>query len=77
MKYRIPASPQEVVNLRENTVNEELIAAAIVGVVKLAREKGQGLDELIAEVMNDDSLLERQQRRWLSEIVAQTWKYLP
>jgi hypothetical protein len=74
MKYPIPASSQEIVNLRQVTVSEELIAAAIVGVIQVARAKGQSLEELTAEVMNDDSLLDRQQRRWLSDIVAQAWQ---
>jgi hypothetical protein len=77
MNYPIPANPQEVVALRENPVSEELIAAAIAGVVKVARLKGQSLDELMAEVLADDALLDIQQRRWLSEIIAAAWEKLP
>ncbi|UBF25520.1 hypothetical protein K9N68_28715 [Kovacikia minuta CCNUW1] len=77
MNYPIPANPQEVVALRQNPVSEELIAAAIAGVVKVARSKGQSLEELMAEVLADDALLDVQQRRWLSEIIAAAWEKLP
>lgn len=77
MHYPIPASPQEIVELKQRPINEELIAAAIAGVVKIARLKGQTLDDLTAEVLADDSLLDRDARRWLSNIVAQAWRTLP
>jgi hypothetical protein len=77
MNYPIPANPQEVVDLRQNPVSGELIAAAIAGVVQVARSKGQSLDELMAEVLADDALLDMEQRRWLGEIVAVAWKKLP
>lgn len=77
MYYPIPVSPQEIVELKQKPINEELIAAAIAGVVKIARSKGQSLDDLTAEVLADDSLLDRDARRWLSDIVAQAWRTLP
>ncbi|NJO77314.1 MAG: hypothetical protein HC827_01525 [Cyanobacteria bacterium RM1_2_2] len=77
MYYPIPVSPQEIVELKQKPINEELIAAAIAGVVKIARLKGQSLDDLTAEVLADDSLLDRDARRWLSDIVAQAWRTLP
>ncbi|MGV0027242.1 hypothetical protein [Phormidesmis priestleyi] len=77
MNYPIPANPQEIAALRQKPVNEELIVAAIAGVVQVARDKGQSLEELIAEVLADDTLLDRSQRRWLGEIVAQAWERLP
>ena len=77
MLYPIPANPQEVVALRQNPVSDELIAAAIAGVVKVARSNGQSLDELMSEVLADDALLDLEQRRWLSEIVAVAWEKLP
>ncbi|GAB4382860.1 MAG: hypothetical protein Kow00121_43760 [Elainellaceae cyanobacterium] len=77
MNYPIPASPQEIVELRQKPVNEELIATAIAGVVRLARSKGQSLEDLTAEVLADDSLLDWEARRWLSDIVAQAWQTLP
>jgi hypothetical protein len=77
MHYPIPVSPQEIVALRQKPVNEELVVAAIAGVVQLARLKGQTLDDLTAEVLADDLLLDRDSRRWLSDIVAQAWQTLP
>ncbi len=77
MNYPIPANPQEVIALRQNFVNEELVAAALAGVIQVARSKGQSLEELTAEVMVDDALLDVTQRRWLSEIVALAWNKLP
>ena len=50
---------------------------AIAGVVRLARRQGQSLDELTAEVMADDPMLDVVQRGWLSKMIAQAWKSLP
>ncbi|MBE9180112.1 hypothetical protein IQ268_16195 [Oculatella sp. LEGE 06141] len=77
MHYPIPASPQEIVALREQPVSEELIVTAIAGVVSLARAQGRSLEELTAEVLADDRLLDWQSRRWLSDVVAQAWNSLP
>jgi hypothetical protein len=76
MNYPIPANPQEVVALRQKSVDADLIAAAIAGVVQVARSQGQTLNELMAEILIDDALLDLQQRRWLSEIVADAWQSL-
>ena len=76
MNYPIPATSEELVNFRQKPVTEELVAAAIVGVVRQAQAKGQSLEELMVEVLTDDSLLEGQQRRWLSQLVEQTWQSL-
>ncbi|MBD0364085.1 MAG: hypothetical protein ICV55_15145 [Coleofasciculus sp. C3-bin4] len=77
MNYPIPANPQEIVALRQKPVDEELVAAAIAGVIQIARSQGQSLDDLTAEVLEEDSLLDQAQRRWLSDIVAQAWESLP
>ena len=77
MNYPIPASPEEIMALRQKPIDEELIAAAIAGVIKIARSQGQSLDQLTAEVLSEDPLLDQVQRRWLSNIVAQAWKNLP
>lgn len=77
MNYPIPANPQEIVALRQKPVNEELVAAAIAGVIQIARSQGQSLDDLTAEVLAEDSLLDHAQRRWLSDIVAHAWRNLP
>ena len=77
MHYPIPASPEEIFALRSQPVDEEMIVVAIAGVVKLARSRGQSLDELTAEVLQDDPILDLVQRRWLSNLVEQTWQALP
>jgi hypothetical protein len=77
MNYPIPANPQEVVALRQKPVDEELVAAAIAGVIQIARQQGQSLDELTAEVLAEDGWLDPAQRRWLSDIVQQAWESLP
>jgi hypothetical protein len=77
MNYPIPASSQEIVALRGKPVDEELVAAAIAGVIQIARSQGQSLDDLMAQVLAEDSLLDQVQRRWLSDLVAQTWASLP
>lgn len=77
MNYPIPASSQEIVALRQKPVDEELVAAAIAGVIQIARSQGQSLDDLTAEVLQEDTVLDQVQRRWLSDLVAQAWKSLP
>lgn len=77
MNYPIPVSPQEFDNLRQKPVDEELVAAAIAGVIQIARSRGQSLDDLQAEVLNQDGLLDLSQRRWLSNIVSHAWEHLP
>ncbi len=76
MNYPIPLSPQEVVALRERPVDGELIAAAIAGVINIARLEGQSLEDLKAQVLADDRLLDRPTRRWLSDLVTQAWESL-
>jgi hypothetical protein len=76
MNYPIPTSPQELVALREQPIDEELVASAIAGVIKIARAQGKSLEEVTAEVLADDSLLDLHQRRWLSELVSQAWDSL-
>jgi len=74
MNYPIPATVEEIEALEKNPVDEELIAAAIAGVVQIARAQGQTLEELTAEVLADDHWLDSSQRRWLSDIVTQAWQ---
>jgi hypothetical protein len=76
MNHPIPLSSEEIIALRNKPVDEEAIAAAIAGVVTIARSQGQSLDELTAEVLREDNLLDRMQRRKLSELVARAWKTL-
>ncbi|MBE9143115.1 hypothetical protein [Planktothrix mougeotii] len=77
MNYPIPTSPQEMIALRQQPVTDELVATAIAGVVKIARSRQQSLEDLKAEVLADDSLLNWEQRLWLSEVVTQAWQCLP
>jgi hypothetical protein len=77
MNYPIPVNPQDIVALRQKPVDEELVAAAIAGVIQIARDRGQSLADLTAEVLADDGWLDRDQRRWLSDIVRQAWESLP
>lgn len=74
MNYPIPANPEEVVALQQKSIDEELIAAAIAGVIQISRSEGKSLEQLTEEVLADDSLLDMQQRRWLKEVVAQAWE---
>jgi hypothetical protein len=74
MNYPIPASPQEIAALRKKPVTEELVAIAIAGVVQMAQTNGQSLDELTAELLAEDSLLDRSQRQWLCDLVSHGWQ---
>lgn len=77
MDYPIPANTEEILALRKNSVNEEIIATAIAGVVQIARQQGQSLDELTAGILQDDRVLDLDRRKWLSELIAQAWLMLP
>lgn len=77
MNHPIPATVEEITALRQNPVTEELVAAATLSVVQLARARGQTLDELTAEVLEEDGFLDRSQRFWLSQIIQQAWACLP
>jgi hypothetical protein len=76
MNYPIPANTQEFVELREKSINEDLVASAIAGVVQVARSNGQSLDDLMAEILEDDFLLNPQQRRSLGEVITVAWEEL-
>ncbi|GAX36611.1 hypothetical protein [Nodularia sp. NIES-3585] len=74
MNYPIPDSPQEIFALRQQPIDEELVASAIAGVIKLVSSEGQSLEELTAQLLADDPMLNQQQRRWLSKLVSQSWE---
>lgn len=74
MNYPISLSISESTLLPQPPVIEALILSAIAGVIANARSQGRSLEEVKAEVMEDDSLLDVQQRYWLSEAVAQAWE---
>lgn len=77
MNYPIPTSSQEIIALREQPVNEELVATAMAGIINVARTQGKSIDELKAEILADDNLLDLAQRQWLSEILHEAWEHLP
>ena len=77
MDYPIPASNEEILALRNSSVNEEIIAKAIAGVVQMARLEGKSLEQLTADVLQDDFILDSKHRKWLSELVARAWNMLP
>lgn len=61
----------------DNRISVEVVAEAIANVVESARYQGQSLDDLVAEVLQDDPILDQVQRQWLSKIVTQAWRSLP
>jgi hypothetical protein len=77
MQYKIPTKVEELLALRQSPIDEELVAIAITGVVKIAREKGCSLTDLTNEIMSEDPFLDRVQRRWLSDILTQAWNSIP
>ncbi len=77
MDYPIPASTEEILALRNSSINEEIIVAAIAGVVNIARQQGQSLEELTAGVLQDHRVLDMERRKWLSELITQAWAMLP
>jgi hypothetical protein len=76
MNYSIPITTEDIIAFRDRPVDEELIAAAIAGVVEIARARGQSLDDITAEVLEEDTMLDTVQRRWLSKLVSQAWTSL-
>jgi hypothetical protein len=76
MRYPIPATSRELVALRNSPPNEEIVAAAIAGVIQISRAEGKSLDDVVAELLLDDSLLDTTQRQWLTQIVTQAWQKL-
>ena len=73
MNYPIPDSPQEIFALRQQPIDAELVASAIAGVIKLVCAQGQSFEEFTAQLLADDPMLYHQQRRWLSQLVTQSW----
>jgi hypothetical protein len=77
MDYPIPSNKEEIVALSRGSVNEEIIARAIAGVVNIARQEGKTLEDIIAGVLQDDRLLDLDRRKWLSDLVVHAWSILP
>ncbi len=73
MSLSIPRNSQEILALRQSSINNEVVASAIVGVIQVAREQGKSLSELQAELLAEDALLTQDDRIWLSNLVATQW----
>ena len=77
MDYLIPTNTEEILALKNNPVNEEVVATAIAGVVQMARRQGQSIEELTDSILQDDCVLDPERRKWLSEMIVQAWQILP
>ena len=77
MNYSIPANAEEILALKNSSIDEEVIATAIAGVVQISRQQGQSLEELTKKILKDDRVLDPERRRWLSQMITQAWKILP
>jgi hypothetical protein len=69
--------PSKTSSPMDDSISENVLLSALTVVVLSAREKGQTLGDLQAEVLTDDMLLDMTQRRFLSEIVAKAWERMP
>jgi hypothetical protein len=69
--------PPKTPSPMDTSISENVLLSALTVVVLSAREKGQTLAELQAEVLADDMLLDITQRRFLSDIVAKAWERMP
>jgi hypothetical protein len=69
--------PPKTTSRMDDSISENVLLSALTVVVLSAREKGQTLAELQAEVLADDMLLDITQRRFLSDIVAKAWERMP
>ena len=77
MDYLIPSNTEELLALKNNSLNEEIIARAIAGVIQIARRQGQSLEELTESILHDDRVLNLDRRKWLSDTIVQAWEILP
>jgi hypothetical protein len=77
MDYPIPSNIEEVSKLKKSSVNAEIIVTAIASVIQIARQQGQSLEELTANVLQDDRVLDLDRRKWLSELITQVWLVMP
>ena len=77
MNYPIQMNREERAPREKTPIDADVMAAAIAGVIHNARQKGQTLEELKAEVLADDSLLQQDERFMLSDIVAEAWEKWP
>lgn len=74
MNYPIPATTEEILALGNKSINEDTIITAIAGVIAIARKKGQSLEDIQQQVLQDDLILDIMQRRWLKDFIAKAWE---
>ncbi len=74
MNYPIPSNPEEMAALRQRPISEDLVVAAILGVIRIARSQGQSLTEVMSELSRDDQLLDPSLRQWLCGVVERAWQ---
>ena len=77
MDYSIPDSTEEILALKNKSIDEEIIATAIASVIQIARRQGQSLEDLTKDILHDDRVLDLDRRKWLSEMIIQAWEILP
>jgi hypothetical protein len=77
MSDPIPMPSPELFGKSAVPVNEELIAGAIANLIAATRAEGRSLEDLTAQVLADDQLLNLEQRLRLSDVVASAWQQLP
>ena len=77
MNYNIPATTEEILALNNKSINEDVVITAIAGVINIAREEGQSLEDLQQQILQDDLILDLLQRRWLKDFIAKAWEVLP
>lgn len=73
----IPANTEEMLSLKNGAINEEVVATAIAGVVQMARQQQQSLEQLTESILRDDRVLDPELRKWLSQMIIQAWNILP
>ncbi|MDB9495790.1 hypothetical protein PN441_11900 [Spirulina major CS-329] len=77
MNYPIPRSPEEIRAFQKQPIDEEMVAAAIAGVVEIYRAQGKSVDQIQSDILTDHQLLNPKQRQWLSEVLTQAWQTWP
>ncbi len=76
MNDSIPVTTEEIISLVQNSVSEDNISVANAPLVKISLRQGQSLEEIQEQVLQDDSILDLLQRRWLMDLVAKAWEML-
>ena len=70
MNYPIPTTPEEIAALRQRPVDEEMIAAVIAGIIRMARAQGQSLDDVTEASPAEDHMSDHWQRRCLNQLLT-------